>query len=458
MKNNKFRFLLEVDNKIGKLVSAEDKRQEETLMMIPSENIISDSVKVVLGSCLSNKYSEGYPEKKYYQGQKYTNQIEKLTIERAKKVFGVPYVNVQPLSGSNANLAVYNALLEPEEKIMGLSLTHGGHLTHGADASVVSTFYHTAEYHLNANKRIDYQEIEKKAKKGSPKVIIAGTTSYPRKLNWKKFGQIAKKVDAYLVADISHVAGLVVGGVYPDPIPHVDVVTTTTHKTLRGPKGALIMVTENGLSKNKELGQLINAAVFPGLQGGPHMNNIAGIGVALKEVQKQGFKKYAKQVVKNAEILTSGLKKHKLNLVTGGTDTHLLLIDFSQMDMTGNLVAEGLEEANIIVNKNAVPFECGTLFYPSGIRLGTPGITSRGMKEKEMKMISSWIGEIILDLVKIKQKFNFKRMGERNLVNRRRIVGESRKIKNVKKEVKQLCSRFPIRSKHAYILGPSATF
>lgn len=339
------KYLEKTDKKILQLIKAEKKRQAETLMMIPSENIASQAVEEAVGSCLGNKYAEGYPYKRYYQGQKYVDQIESLVIERAKKAFKVPYVNVQPLSGSPANLAVYLATLKPKDKIMGLGLDHGGHLTHGSKVSASGIFFNSVSYTLGKNGKMDYKAIEKMALKEKPKLIVAGITAYPLQLDFAKFAKIAQRVNAHLMADIAHLAGLVLGGVYPSPVPFVDIVTTTTHKTLRGPRGAIIMVTNKGLKKDPELGKKIDKAVFPGLQGGPHINAIAGIGVALREAQGKQFEVYAKQVVKNSKVLAKELKKYGFDLVAGGTETHLILIDLQNKGVLGNLAAEALEGA-----------------------------------------------------------------------------------------------------------------
>lgn len=442
------KVLKKTDPQLSRLIASEKKRQQNTLMMIPSENIVSKSVEEAVGSCLGNKYAEGYPFKRYYQGQEFVDQIESLAIERAKKAFRVAHVNVQPLSGSPANLGVYFALLKPGEKIMGLALASGGHLTHGAPVSVTGKYYKSVSYQLGKSKTMDYDLIEKMALKEKPKIIVAGITAYPRKLDWKRFSQIAKKVNAYLLADISHLAGLVIGGAYPSPVPYADIVTTTTHKTLRGPRGALIMVTKKGLKKDPELASKIDKAVFPGLQGGPHMNAIAGIGVAIKESMTARFKKYSQQTVKNAKALATELKNQKLNLVTNGTNTHLILVDLQNKKITGNLVAEALEASNIVLNRNAVPFDPNPPFYPSGIRLGTPGITSRGMKEKQMEQIGQWMGEIIneLSLIKEKNKTTFEQ--EKKKKTRVEIIRKCKTIKKVKTKVKKLCQRFPIKDSY----------
>lgn len=442
------KYLKKIDSKIEKLIKGEQKRQSETLMMIPSENMASKAVEEAVGSCLANKYAEGYPFKRYYQGQKYVDEIESLVVDRAKKAFGVPHVNVQPLSGSPANLAVYLGILNPGDKLMGLALAHGGHLTHGSPVSATGKYYKSVSYVLGKNGKMDYDLIEKMALKERPKIIISGITAYPLQLDWKRFSQIADKVGAYLMADIAHLAGLVVGGAYPSPAPYVHIITTTTHKTLRGPRGALIMVTKKGLRKDPELGKKIDKAVFPGLQGGPHMNAIAGIGVALKEAMSVKFKKYAQQIVKNSKFLAEELKKYGFNLVAGGSNTHLILIDLQNKGVLGKLTAEALEEKGIILNYNAVPYDPNPPFYPSGIRLGTPGITSRGMKEKEMKKIAGWINGIIKEVAEVKKKIGIDLEQEKKKAIRKIIIEKCTGIKKIRKEVKKLCQQFPVKKEY----------
>ncbi len=438
------KHLKKVDSKMHALVEAENKRQEETLMMIPSENMSSQAVLDAVGSSLGNKYAEGYPYKRYYQGQEYVDQIEELTIERAKKVFDVPHVNVQALSGSPANLAAYVAMLQPGDKIMGLDLAHGGHLTHGAKVSVSSIFFKSVSYKLGKNSKMDYDAIEKMAVKEKPKVIVAGITAYPLQLNWRRFSQIAKKVDAYLMADIAHLAGLVAGGAYPSPVPYVHIVTTTTHKTLRGPRGAMIMVTKKGLRKNPKLARKVNQAVFPRLQGGPHMNAIAGIGVALKEAQSARFRQYAGKVVDNSKVLAKRLKKYDFDLVAGGSNTHLILIDLTNKGLLGNTAAEALEAANIVLNRNSVPNDPNPPFFPSGIRMGTPGLTTRKMGNKEMLIVADCINNVINDVASIikKEKTSFDQ--EKKAEVRAKIIKKSKAVKEAKKIVLDLCKNYPL--------------
>src|SRR3989344_3898902 len=384
------------DPQIARLIKAEKIRQENTLQMIPSENYTSRAVLEALGTVLSNKYSEGYPKKRYYQGNKIIDKVELLAIERAKKLFKVPHVNVQPYSGSPANTAVYFALLEPlRDKIMGLSLAFGGHLTHGAPVSISGKYFKAIPYEVGRNGRLDYDAIEKLAMRQKPKIIVCGFTAYPRIIDFERFGQIADKVGAYLLADISHIAGLVAAGVHKSPVPHAHIVMTTTHKTLRGPRGAIIMVTQKGLKKNPDVADKIDKAVFPGLQGGPHDNQTAAIAVALGEASTPEFKKYAAQIVKNSKALASSLTGFDFNLSAGGSDNHLILIDLRSKGVNGAIAAIALEVAGIVVNKNGVPFDTMPPFYPSGIRLGTPSITTRGMKETEMAKIAGWINQVI---------------------------------------------------------------
>lgn len=436
------------DPEMADLIIKESKRQEETLMMIPSENIASEAVQQAVGSCLGNKYAEGYPNRRYYQGQQYVDLIENLARDRAVKAFGVAHANVQALSGSPANLAVYLGILKPGDTILGLDLSHGGHLTHGSKVSTSGIYYKSVSYTLGKDSKMDYEAIEKLAIKHKPQLIIAGITAYPLKVNWSKFAQIAEKVGAYLMADVAHLAGLIVAGVYPSPAPYAHIITTTTHKTLRGPRGAMIMVTKKGVKKNPDLPKIIDSAVFPRLQGGPHINTIAGIGIALKEAMTPRFKKYGEQIIKNSQTLAKELKSRGFHLVAGGSNTHLILIDLKNKGLIGNLAAEALEAANIVLNRNSVPFDTNPPFYPSGIRMGTPGLTSRGMKEKEMLKIATWISDIIDDIVRIQgeQKLTFGQIKKTSV--RKKIIASSKLIKEVKKDVIKLCQKFPVRGEY----------
>ncbi len=376
-------------DKVFELIKLEEQRQRETLMLIPSENYVSKAVREAMGSVLMNKYSEGYPDKRYYQGNKYVDEIEKLAIERAKELFGVQYANVQPYSGSPANAEVLMALVEPGEKIMGLALSGGGHLTHGHPKITFSgKYYKSIQYDVNEDGWIDYEEVEKLAQEQRPKLIICGTTAYPRIIDFAKFSQIAKSLGAYLLADISHIAGLVVGGVHPSPVGYADVITTTTHKTLRGPRGAMIMTNDVDLAKK------IDRAVFPGLQGGPHNNTTAAMALALSE---KDYKEYAFKVVANAKALSEELVRLGFKLVTGGTDNHLMVIDLRDKNISGKDAAIKLEEAGIVVNYNAIAHDPNPPMNPSGIRLGTPALTTRGMGEEEMKLIAEMINDVLVN-------------------------------------------------------------
>ena len=451
------KYLPKTDPEIAKLIKSEDKRQETTLMMIPSENVVSYAVEEAVGSSFGNKYAEGYPGKRYYQGQQNADQLETLVIERVKKLFKVAHANVQAHSGSPANFAVFTALLKPGSKIMGMSLNSGGHLTHGARLNASSVYFNAVNYDVKPDGYIDYDALKRLAKKTKPDLIIAGTTAYARLLDWKKFADIADSVGAFLMADMSHISGLVATGVYPSPVPFVHVVTTTTHKTLRGPRGALIMVTPKGVKKDPDMGTKIDKAIIPGIQGGPHLNAIAGIGVALKEAGSKKFKSYSKQIVKNAKTLEKTLLKHGFTLVTGGTDSHLLLIDCRNKNLLGNTVALGCEVAGIVLNYNAVPFDPNPPFSPSGIRLGTPGITSRGMKEPQMVVIANFIDEVVTALQKSKARLKVAdeqaASGEPRLdmterekkrTVRTELVAKTPELKQILKKVEALCKKFPL--------------
>ena len=432
------------DQEIYKLIKQEEKRQKEVLEMIPSENYTSSAVMEALGSVLTNKYSEGYAKKRYYQGNAVIDEVELLAEARAKKLFGVPYVNVQAYSGSPANTAVYFALLTPlKDKIMGLNLAFGGHLTHGASVSFSGKYFKTVPYALSKEGLLDYEEIEKTALKEKPQIIVCGATAYPRIIDFKKFGQIADKVGSYLLADISHITGLIIGGVHPSPVAYAHIVTTTTHKTLRGPRGAMIMVTEKGIKKNPDLTTLIVKAVFPGLQGGPHDNQTAAIAVALKEAEMPEFKKYAKQIVLNSKVLAAELIKFGFKLVSNGSDNHLILIDLSNKKVNGALAAYALEAANIVLNKNAVPNDIMPPFYPSGIRLGTPALTTRGMKEKEMKKIANWINEVIEQIKGEELPTNREARSAFWKVFKKKVVRDE-KILSIAKEVKKMALNFSL--------------
>ncbi|OGD94364.1 serine hydroxymethyltransferase [Candidatus Curtissbacteria bacterium RIFCSPHIGHO2_01_FULL_41_44] len=436
--------LSKTDPQVYKLIKEEEKRQREVLEMIPSENYASHAVMEALGTVLTNKYSEGYPKKRYYQGNRVIDEIEQLAIDRAKKLFGVPYVNVQALSGSPANTAVYFALLTPlKDKIMGLSMASGGHLTHGLALNISGRFYKSSLYELGKDGQLDYAAIEKQAVREKPKIIICGYTAFPRIIDFKKFGQIADKVGAFLMADISHITGLVVAGAHPSPVPYAHIITTTTHKTLRGPRGALIMVTEKGFKKDPDLGRKIDSAIIPGLQGGPHDNQTAAIAVALKEASAPAFKKYGHQIVKNSKALAKALIKYGFDLLSGGSDNHLILIDLQNKKANGAVAAFALEVANIVVNKNLVLNDPMPSFYPSGIRLGTPAITTRGMKEKEMTKIAGWYSQVI-DKVKNEQLPQEKEARVEFMKSFRQKAAKNKKLLQIAHEVKALTQKFPV--------------
>jgi glycine hydroxymethyltransferase len=357
--------------------------------LIPSENYVSQAVLEASGSVLQNKYSEGYPGRRYYEGQRHIDKIEALAVERAQRLFGAEHANVQPYSGSPANLAAYVALLEPGDAVMGMALPHGGHLTHGWDVSVTGRLYRPVRYGVDREtERIDMDAVRALARQERPRIIVAGATAYPRQFDFAAFGEIAREVGAHFLADISHIAGLVVGGVHPSPLPHADVVMTTTHKTLRGPRGAILLCRE-------ALAERIDKAVFPGLQGGPHNQTTAAIAVALREAAQPEFAEYARQIVRNARALASALLARGFDLVSGGTDNHLILIDLTNKNVVAKRVARALDRAGIVCNYNTVPYDPRKPFSPSGIRLGTPAVTSRGMGEAEMGRIAEWIDRVV---------------------------------------------------------------
>jgi glycine hydroxymethyltransferase len=381
-----------MDKIIFDLIKKEEERQNEVVSLIPSENFASEEVKMALGSCLTNKYAEGYPGKRYYQGNQFIDEIENLAIERGKKVLGVEHLNVQPYSGSPANSAVEMALLEQGDKICGLKLSAGGHLTHGHPKVTFSgKFFDSVQYDVEEDGRIDYDKLQELVLRERPKMIMAGTTAYPYILDFKRFGEIADSVGAWLVADISHIVGLIVGGVHVSPVDYVHVITSTTHKSLRGPRGAVIGVTKKGLEKDADLAKKIDRAVFPGMQGGPHENQIAALAVAFGEADTQEFKDYAVQVIKNAKVLAESLRKNGLKVF--GTENHLMVVEVGFEK--GKEAAIKLEENGIVVNANTVPHEKGSPFRPSGIRIGSPAMTTKGWKEKDFEELGKKIAEII---------------------------------------------------------------
>ncbi|RTK95008.1 serine hydroxymethyltransferase [Candidatus Saccharibacteria bacterium] len=417
------------DKAIEKLIKAETKRQVEGLEMIPSENHTSADVLAALGSRLTDKYSEGYPGQRYYGGCEFVDQVENIARDRAKELFGVSHANVQAYSGSPANQAIYFALVDPGDTVMGLSLFYGGHMTHGLKVNFSGTTYNSVQYTTDKDGFLDYDAIAELALQEKPKLIIAGTTAYPRIIDWQKLRKIADSVGAFLAADISHIAGLVVAGVHPSPIGIVDVTMTTTHKTLRGPRGALILANGNPSNPLKKpertvenIPSLIDRAIIPGLQGGPHNHQTAAIAVALGEALTPEFKEYGKQIAKNASKLADELTKRGFNLVTGGTDNHLMVVDLNNKDLSGKQGEKALGLAGITVNKNTVPFDPRSPYDPSGIRLGTPALTTRGMKEKEMEQVAEWIDQAIKN------------------------ASDEKKLGNLHKEITDFALKFPLPS------------
>lgn len=404
------------DREVYDAIEAERKRQNEGIELIASENFVSKSVLEAAGSVMTNKYAEGYPDKRYYGGCECVDIVEKLAIERAKEIFDVKYVNVQPHSGSQANMGVYKALLNLGDVILGMRLDHGGHLIHGKNVNFSGKDYTVYSYSVRKeDEYIDYDEVEKIAMEVKPKLIVAGASAYPRVIDFKKFREIADKVGAYLMVDMAHIAGLVAAGEHPSPIPYAHVVTTTTHKTLRGPRGGVIMTNDEEIAKK------IDKAIFPGIQGGPLMHIIAAKAVAFKQALSPEFKEYQHQIVKNAKALAEVLEKGGLRLVSGGTDNHMILVDLkSSKGLTGQAVEKALDKAGITVNKNGIPYDTEKPMVTSGIRIGTPAVTTRGMKEKEMEEIGNFILETIEN------------------------INDDKKLSKIKERVKELCLRFPL--------------
>ena len=429
-------------DEIISIIKKEEERQKETINLIPSENYPSKYVLTVEGSYLISKYAEGYPGRRYYQGTTLIDQTESLAIKRAKKLFGVPYANVQPYSGSIANAAILFALCSPGDKIAGLKLSSGGHLTHGHPKITFSgKYFKSVQYEVDKKGRLDYERVEKLLKKEKPKVIFAGTTAYPFEIDFEKFGKIADAVGAYLVADISHISGLVVAGLHPNPVSHAHLLMTTTHKMLRGPRGAILMVTDKGIKFDPELPDKLDRAIFPGLQGGPHENTIGGIAICLNEALSKDYKKYCEQIIKNSQALKEELIKKGIKI--WGSENHLMVLDFSEF-VGGYQMAKALEVTGIIVNKNTLYFEKGSPIYPSGIRIGTPAATTRGMKELEMKKIVGWIFKVY-QLVKNwkmpvekEEKKLFLEKFEKWLKNNNELI-------EIKREVNSFAKKFPLR-------------
>ncbi|OGB85608.1 serine hydroxymethyltransferase [candidate division Kazan bacterium RIFCSPLOWO2_01_FULL_48_13] len=399
---------------IKELIKKEEKRQQDNLSLIASENHTSKAVREAVGSVLMNKYAEGYPGKRYYGGNQIIDQVELEAISSAKKIFKAEHANVQPYSGTPANLAIYAGLIALGDTVMGMDLSHGGHLSHGHKVSLSGKSYKFVQYGVNPETGLlDYEEIRRMARIFKPKLIVCGATAYPREIDFKRFAEIAHEVGAYCLADISHIAGLVVGGVHQSPVPYCDVVMTTTHKTLRGPRGAIILC-------KKELADKIDKAVFPGIQGGPHENVIAGKAICFEEAAKPAFRTYAKQIVKNSQRLADTLQQLGITICSGGTDTHLILVDLSSIGVTGKEAETALEKVGIVVNKNMIPGDTRSPFDPSGIRLGVPAVTTRGMKELEMFKLAGLINRVV------------------------REPGSRVVLESVKREVATLCRKFPV--------------
>ncbi|WP_237055573.1 serine hydroxymethyltransferase [Microbulbifer sediminum] len=410
------------DPEVWEAIQEEDRRQEEHIELIASENYTSPLVMEAQGSTMTNKYAEGYPGKRYYGGCEYVDKVEVLAIERAKELFGADYANVQPHSGSQANAAVYQALCAPGDTVLGMSLAHGGHLTHGARVNFSGKIYNAVQYGLNPDTgEVDYEEVERLALEHKPKMIVGGFSAYSRIMDWARFREIADKVGAYLLVDMAHVAGLVAAGEYPSPIPHADVVTSTTHKTLRGPRGGIILA-----KANEEIEKKLNSAVFPGGQGGPLMHVIAAKAVSFKEAMTPEYKQYQKKVVENARAMADTFLDRGINIVSGGTDDHLMLVDLIGKEYTGKDADEALGRANITVNKNAVPNDPRSPFITSGLRVGTPAITTRGFGVEETRQLTHWICDVLDALEK----------------------GDAEgTIAEVKQKVLDICAKFPVYQK-----------
>jgi glycine hydroxymethyltransferase len=405
--------LLQADPDIASLIKDEERRQHEKIRLIPSENYASKAVLEATGSVLTNKYSEGYAGKRYYEGQQIVDLVENLAVERVKKLFGVDHVNVQPYSGSPANLAVYFAFCNANDPVMGMGLPGGGHLTHGWPVSITGKYFKAVQYGVRReDHRIDFDEVARLARETRPKILFCGATAYARTIDYDKFAEIAREVGAILVADIAHISGLIVGGAHPSPVGKAEVITSTTHKTFRGPRGGMILCDEKHRAA-------IDKAVFPGLQGGPHNSTTAGIAVAAKEAATDSFKEYAHRVVASAKAMAERLLTHGFALATGGTDNHLVLADLTAKNVSGKIAAKALDEAGIVCNYNSVPFDTRKPFDPSGIRLGTPAICSRGMGPKEAEQVADWIAQVV------------------------KTPDDKRSLERVRGEVKALCDSFP---------------
>ncbi|MDQ7858658.1 MAG: serine hydroxymethyltransferase [Armatimonadota bacterium] len=432
------------DPELYAMLERERARQRDGVELIPSENYVSAAVLEAMGTVFTNKYSEGYPGRRYYGGNEVIDEVERLAQARARALFGVPHANVQPYSGSPANLAVYLATCQPGDVIMGQNLPDGGHLTHGWKVSATGIYYKSVPYHVRPDGYIDVDEVRALARAHRPRLIWCGATAYVREFPFAHFAEIADEVGAYFAADIAHIAGLVVGGAHASPVPHAHVVTTTTHKTLRGPRGAMILVTERGLARDPELAEKVDRAIFPGLQGGPHDHTTAAIAVALGEAARPEFATYARQVVANAKALGAALVEQGFTLVTGGTDNHMLLVDLTPGGPgRGTFVQEALDAVGITVNKNTIPGEPVSAFYPSGVRLGTPAATTRGMRESEMRQLAAWMRRVHDEITPYRLP---EEREARNQVLRefREAIRQNRALEMMRAEVRELCRRFPV--------------
>jgi glycine hydroxymethyltransferase len=407
-------FLEKVDPEVSRAIDLETHRQSEKIELIASENFVSEAVLEAQGSVMTNKYAEGYPGKRYYGGCEYVDIVESLAIDRCKQLFGADHVNVQPHSGTQANMAVYFAAVQPGDTVLGMNLSHGGHLSHGSPANFSGKFYKIIPYGVSKDtETIDYDEVERLTKEHKPKMIVVGASAYPRTIDFEKFRKVADEVGAVIMADIAHIAGLVCTGLHPSPVPVCEYVTTTTHKTLRGPRGGLVMCKE-------AYAKTLNSRVFPGMQGGPLMHVIAAKAVAFKEALLPEFKEYQKQIIKNAQAMADELKNQGFRIVSGGTDNHLMLVDLTSKGVTGKDAQESLDRAAITVNKNGIPFDTQGPQVTSGIRVGTPAVTTRGMKENEMRLIASYIADVIKN------------------------INDEQNIKAIAEKVKTLCAQFPL--------------
>ncbi len=432
------------DPELLAMLERERARQRDGVELIPSENYVSPAVLEAMGSILTNKYSEGYPGRRYYGGNEIVDEIERLAQHRARVLFGVPHANVQPYSGSPANLAVYLATCQPGDVIMGQNLPDGGHLTHGWKVSATGIYYRSVPYHVRPDGFIDFDEVWRLAREHKPRLIWCGATAYVREFPFAQFAEVADAVGAYFATDIAHIAGLVVGGMHTSPTPHAHIITTTTHKTLRGPRGALILVTDRGLAKDPELAEKIDRAIFPGLQGGPHDHTTAAIAVALGEAARPEFKAYAAQVVANAKALGAAMMERGFTLVTGGTDNHMLLADLTPGGIgRGVFVQEALDAVGITVNKNTIPGEPSSAFYPSGIRLGTPAATTRGMREGEMGQLAGWMAQV-RDEIREFLLPDDREARNRVLRDFRAALAGNSRLAAIREEVRAMCRRFPV--------------